>query len=56
MWVIPAIAGVAAFIAAEALVTLDRALGPEAATAVSFGGGAESARSLLSTIAGAMLS
>ena len=56
LWVIPAVAGIAAFVAAQVLVIVDRALGPGVANAVSFGGGADSARSILSTIAAAMLS
>lgn len=56
LWVIPGVAAVAAFITAIALVALDRSLGADVPTFISFDGGAESARSILSTIAAAMLS
>lgn len=56
LWVIPGVSAIAAFITAMALVALDRALGADMAAVISFDGGADSARGILSTIAAAMLS
>jgi uncharacterized membrane protein len=56
LWVIPAIAAIAAGILAWALVRLDHVVGPSTDGAFFFAGGPESARLILSTIAAAMLS
>ncbi len=56
LWLIPALAAAAAAVAAWVLVTVDRTLGQDASGPFVFGGGPESARSILSTIAAAMLS
>lgn len=56
LWFVPALFAIGAVIAAIVTVTIDRTLGPEATGPFVFGGGPESARSLLSTIAAAMLS
>ncbi len=56
LWLVPALFAIGAGIAAIVTVTIDRTLGPEATGPFVFGGGPESARSLLSTIAAAMLS
>lgn len=56
LWLIPAVAAVAAAVAAWILVSVDRTLGQDATGPFVFGGGPESARSILSTIAAAMLS
>ncbi len=56
LWLIPAVAAIAAAVAAWVLVTVDRALGTTGTGPFAFGGGPESARSILSTIAAAMLS
>lgn len=56
LWFVPALFVAGAAIAAIVTVTIDRNLGPDATGPFVFGGGPESARSLLSTIAAAMLS
>ncbi len=56
LWFIPALFAAGAAIAAIVTVTIDRTLGPDATGPFVFGGGPESARSILSTIAAAMLS
>lgn len=55
LWFVPALFVLGAAIAAVVTVTIDRTLGPDATGPFVFGGGPESARSLLSTIAAAML-
>ncbi len=55
LWLIPAIAAVVAAIFAWVLVRIDHAVGTTAADSLFFGGGPESARLILSTIAAAML-
>jgi len=55
LWPIPAIAAVAAAILAWALVAIDQSLADDADGFFIFGGGPESARAILSTIAAAML-
>jgi uncharacterized membrane protein len=54
LWLIPAIAALIAGLLAWALVRIDHAIGTSEAT-IFFGGGPESARLMLSTIAAAML-
>jgi uncharacterized membrane protein len=56
LWFIPALFAGGAALAAIIMVTIDRTLGPDATGPFQFGGGPESARSILSTIAAAMLS
>lgn len=56
LWFVPALFAFGATIAAIVTVTIDRTLGPDATGPFVFGGGPDSARSLLSTIAAAMLS
>lgn len=55
LWLIPAIASVAAATLAWVLVGIDRSLADDADGFFVFGGGPESARAILSTIAAAML-
>lgn len=55
LWIIPAIGVAIAVALAAALVWVDRRLPPGAAQWLRFGGGAESARNLLSVIAGSMV-
>ncbi len=55
LWLLPALGAGAAALAAEVLVTLDRALVTGGEGLFVFGGGPESARAILSTIATAML-
>ena len=55
LWLVPALFVLGAAVAAVVTVTIDRTLGPDATGPFVFGGGPESARSLLSTIAAAML-
>ena len=54
LWLIPAVAVAGAAGAAQVLIAVDRALSPGGVWPV-FGGGAESARNLLSVIAGSMV-
>ena len=56
LWLVPSLFAVGAGVAAVLMVTLDRTLGPDATGPFVFSGGPESARSILSTIAAAMLS
>ncbi len=56
LWLIPALFAAGAALAAIITVTIDRTLGPDATGPFVFGGGPESARTILSTIAAAMLS
>ena len=56
LWFIPALFAGGAALAAIVMVTIDRTLGPDATGPFQFGGGPESARSILSTIAASMLS
>lgn len=56
LWFVPALFVGGAAIAATVMVSIDRTLGPDAAGPFVFSGGPESARSILSTIAAAMLS
>lgn len=55
LWLIPTIGAIAAAATAWLLVTIDRSLASDAGGFFVFGGGPESARSILSTIAAAML-
>jgi uncharacterized membrane protein len=55
LWLIPAAFASGAAILAWLLVSVDRSLAPDLEGAFVFGGGPESARSILSTIAAAML-
>lgn len=56
LWLIPAAAAIAAAVLAWILVSIDRSLGDDVEGFFIFGGGPESARLILSTIAAAMLS
>ena len=55
LWLIPAAFAAAAAFLAWLLVTVDRSIAPDVEGPFLFGGGPESARSILSTIAAAML-
>lgn len=55
LWLIPASFAIGAMVLALALVALDRSLGSEEGGPFVFGGGPDSARSILATIATAML-
>jgi uncharacterized membrane protein len=55
LWLIPAIGVIAAIILAFILVAVDRSLADDAEGFFLFGGGPESARAILSTVAAAML-
>jgi uncharacterized membrane protein len=55
LWVIPAVAALVAAVLAWAFVRLDHAIGTSPSDSFFFGGGPESARLILSTIAAAML-
>lgn len=56
LWFVPGLFALGAAVAAVVMVSIDRTLGPDATGPFVFGGGPESARSILSTIAAAMLS
>lgn len=56
LWVIPAIGALLAAAGALVLVTVDRSLASDGSGPLVFGGGPDSARAILSTIAAAMLS
>jgi len=55
LWVIPAVAALVAAVLAWAFVRLDHAIGTSPSDSFFFGGGPDSARLILSTIAAAML-
>jgi uncharacterized membrane protein len=55
LWLIPAVAVVLAVLGAWLVVEIDRAISTEGEPSIGFGGGPESARSILSTISAAML-
>jgi uncharacterized membrane protein len=55
LWFIPALFALAAFLSALVMVTIDRRLAEDGLTFIRFGGTADGARSVLSTIAQSML-
>lgn len=55
LWFIPSVFGAAAILGASVLLAIDRAIGSDALGSLRFGGTAEGARSVLSTIAQSML-
>jgi uncharacterized membrane protein len=55
LWLWPALAGLAGAVAAEALVRLDTALDEDLPDRLAFGGDADAAQAVLSTIAGASM-
>ncbi len=55
LWIVPAVGVAAAAVLAAALVAVDRRIPPGSVQWLRFGGGAESARNLLSVIAGSMV-
>lgn len=55
LWFIPALFAIAAGLGAVALLAVDRALSGDGPSAITFGGTAEGARSVLSTVAQSML-
>jgi uncharacterized membrane protein len=55
LWFIPSLFAIGAAIAAVVLITIDRALADDGLAIIRFGGTAEGARSVLSTVAQSML-